>query len=209
MVNPVASEVSSSTTTELELPFINGPADLPQHSVLTLSNYGVQGTQITPKMVVFRADEYAQYSELTAGILAALKSPYVEGQPLPQALGGDNPIQVHSLQFKNGHGIRQVEQINQAPVPLNNEELFYFFRGVTNDGQYFIQAVLPIQSALLPANSNLDAPLPPLGMPFNVNDPASYLKAIVQKLNAAAPGSFTPMVEELDMLLESLEVRGL
>lgn len=209
MVNQVASDISSSTTTELELPFINGPADLPQHTVLTLSNYGVQGTQVTPKIVVFRAAEYAQYSELTAGILAALKSPYVEGQPLPQPLGGDNQVQIHSLTFKNGHGISLLDQTNTAPVPFNNEDLFYYFRGITDDGQFFIQAVLPIQSALLPADSKLDSPLPPLGIPFTLDDPSGYFKAIVQKLNAAAQTSFTPTIEQLDALIESLQVTGL
>ena len=209
MVNPVASEVSSSTTTELELPFVNGPADLPQHSVLTLDNYGVQGSKITPKIIVFRAAEYAQYSELITSFLEALKNPYVDGQPLPQVFGDHNPIQVHGLSFKNGHGFRLLKQINQAPTQMNNAELFYYFRGLTDDGQYYIQAELPVQSPYLPANSNLDAPLPPEGVPFNLDDPAGYLKLIVQKLNAAASGSFTPTLEQLDALIESLEVRGL
>jgi len=40
-------------------------------------------------------------------------------------------------------------------------------------------------------------------------DISFYLQLIVQKLNAAAPGSFTPTLEQLDALIESLEVKGL
>jgi hypothetical protein len=209
LADQVASDISSNTTTELELPYINGPADLPQHTVLTLNNYHVQGTREKPQIIVFRAAEYAQYDDLAAKTLTALQSPYVDGQPLPQPLDCGICAQIHGLTFRNGHGIRLLEQVNTGPMPFNNENLFYYFRGITDDGQFYIQVELPIQAPFLPANDNLDTPLPAEGVPFNMNDISGYKTAIRQEFNAAAPGVFTPTIDQLDALLESLQVTGL
>ena len=205
----LASEISSNTTTELELPFINGPADLPQHTVLTLNDYRVQGAVMQPRIVVFRAAEYAGYAELTANILAALQGRYTDGQPLPAALKGQLKAQIHGLAFQNGHGIRLLEQYDQAPLPVNNHELFYLFRGVTNDGQFFVQAVLPVQTPFLPADGQPDTAGPAQGVPFDMNDMPGYLARVVQKLNDSPGEAFTPSLEPLDVLIELITVTGL
>jgi hypothetical protein len=205
----LASGISSNTTTDLELPFINGPADLPQHTVVTLNGYRVQGASLQPKIVVFRASEYAGYSELTANILAALQSGYAEGQPLPAALKGQLKAQTYGLGFQNGHGIRLLEQYNQAPMPVNNQQLFYFFRGLTDDGQYFVQVVLPVQAPFLPANGSPDTALPAGGVPFEPDNLPAYFASVVQKLNDTPGDAFTPTLQQLDALIDSIELLGL
>ena len=205
----VASEISSRSTTELELPFINGPADLPQHTVISLSDVRVQNSRIEPKIIVFRASDYAQYNERIAQANQALQAPYSDGQPLPEPLACSLCAQIHGLKFQNGHGIRLLEQVNTGPAPINNEQLFYFFRGLTDDGQYYVQVELPVQIGLLPASSNPNAPLPGGGVAFDPINSDAYVAAVGQKLNAAAPGDFTPTLQQLDALIESLSVTGL
>jgi hypothetical protein len=205
----IATDISSKTTSELELPYINGPADLPMHTVVTLNNYNQQFTQIIPKIIVFRASEYAAYDSIAAKVLAAVQSPYSDGQPFPDALKCGLCVQIHGLTFQNGHGIRLLEQYNQAPLPYNNKDLFYFFRGVSNDGQFFVQVELPISAAFLPADDNPNTQPPAEGVPFNMNEFESYKTLIRQKFDEATPGTFAPTIEQLDALIQSLAVTGM
>jgi hypothetical protein len=125
-------------------------------------------------LYAYPINEYLQVNEDMAKPFNALKS-VIEGQPLPENipfLPAFNAAQMfHSnekiLEFQNGKGIRFLTQYGQAPYPVNNESLFYTFQGMTNDGAYYVAAVLPIQAAFLPANGNPDTPLPADGVPFD------------------------------------------
>ena len=212
LLNQVADGVSSQTTDQLELPYINGSiGPLPVHTVLTLNDYRALGAyQGTPKIIVFRAAEYDRFDTITSAILAALQAPYVEGQPLPEALGKSGlNAQAHGLIFQNGHGVRVLDKVMTGIAPVTNADLFYFFRGVTNDGQYFVQVELPIQAAFLAADSNPNTPLPADGIPFTPEEFDGYIQLVRQRLNAADPSAFTPTLDLLDGLVQSLLVDGL
>jgi hypothetical protein len=209
--NGIANDASSIMTTEVEYPYINPSAgDMPQHLKLTLNAYGLNGTLLQPQIMVFRASEYSQYSDMTAEILSTLQSlQYIDGQPLPENLNGPMfTAQIRGLNFQNGHGIRHLTQVAQAVVPVNNREIFYYFQGMTNDNQYYIQAVLPISAPFLPADAGFDVSTPADGIPFNENDFPAYINAITEKLNNSDPFSFTPYLEHLDAMIESMQVTG-
>lgn len=72
--------------------------------------------------------------------------------------------------FQNGTGIRFLTQYAQAPYPVNNFSLFYTFQGLTNDGKYYVAAILPINAAFLSPDGNPDTPLPVDGVPFDWNN---------------------------------------
>jgi hypothetical protein len=182
---------------------------LPEHTVLALKGYPAQNSQIHPKVIVFRAAEYAQYGELAAKTIAALQNPYSDGQPLPDPLKCTLCAQLHGLRFQNGGGIRLLEQTNTWPAPVNNSQLYYSFRGLTDDGQYYLQVELPIQAQFLAADDAPDAPLPAGGVPFDGNNYSAYLAAVRQKLGAAASGDFASTIDQLDALIASLKVTGL
>ncbi|MBL8061959.1 MAG: hypothetical protein JNK32_02995, partial [Anaerolineales bacterium] len=80
----MASSVSATTTVEVEFPYINPSAgEMPQHSRFNLVNYPAQGTIFEPHILVFKASEYAAYTDLTAQIVATLTSMnYADGQPI-------------------------------------------------------------------------------------------------------------------------------
>ncbi len=201
---------TNSTVTDIELPYTNpGGAPMPQHSKLVITGYPIQGALLEPQIMVFPAAQYAQYGDLTGQIVSTLRDvPFMDGQPLPAGLP-DGPFNAHvaSIAFTQGHGIRYLTQFDQAPLPVNNHEMFYFFHGLTDDGNVYLEAVFPVQAAFLPADENPDSPLPQGGIPFNMDDLGTYFQNISDKLNATPPTLFTPPLTALDALLQSTTVK--
>jgi hypothetical protein len=56
---------------------------------------------------------------------------------------------VQPISFQNGSGIRFVTEYAQGFVSINNQDLFYHFQGFTDDGNYYMVAVLPVTSPVL------------------------------------------------------------
>lgn len=208
--NGVANDATSVTSTEMELPYITpGFGDMPSHIKVTLNLYALSGTRLEPEILIFRANEYAGYTELTGMMMDELRSlQYTDGQPLPEHLGSDFSAQIHGVNFQNGHGVRYLTQIMTNFMPINNHDLYYYFQGMTNDGNYYVQAILPINTAYLPADDNPNTPLPADGIPFNMDDFPGYLDAVAQKLNTTDSFNFNPYLDALDELISSMQVKG-
>jgi hypothetical protein len=114
-----------------------------------------------------------------------------------------------TITFQNGGGVRFLTQYAQYPAPANNYELIYHFEGVTRDGAYYIIAILPITAPGFPENSERDADFTPGGVAYlDVSDPNAdwdgYYTAVTDFLNAAPGDSFTPTLEQLDTLIQSM-----
>jgi hypothetical protein len=208
--NGIANDAASVTNTEVEYPYVN-PSNgaMPQHVKLTLNQYALNGTQLEPHIMIFRSAEYGQYTENTASIINEMQSlQYVDGQPLPEKLGSDFIAQIHAVNFKNGHGVRYLTQVFMNFQAVNNTELHYYYQGITDDGQYYVQAVLPINAPFLAVDGDPNGPLPAEGIPFNGDDFSGYLNAVAQRLNSTDTFSFTPYLEHLDAMIESIQVTG-
>lgn len=188
----------------------------PAYRKYKIQDYVIAGAFHTPTLYVYPINEYLQVNESMAEPFNALKN-IIAGQPLPETmpfLPAFNAAQIfHSneqiLEFKNGKGIRFLTQYGQAPYPVNNESLFYAFQGMTDNGAYYVAAVLPVQAAFLPADGNPDTPLPADGVPFdweNFENTQQHFNLVKDKLNAASPQIFTPALESLDALMRSIEV---
>jgi hypothetical protein len=206
----LASGTTNSTTADVEFPYVNpsgGP--MPQHTKIILNGYPLQGTLFQPEITVYAAADYAQYGPMTQDMVAALKALYyTPGQPLPKGLpAGDFDAKTQAIDFANGRGIRFLTQFDQAPLPVNNHELFYYFQGLTTDGREYVQAILPLQVPFLAADNNPASSLPPGGVPFEMNELQIYFDAIAEKLNATAPDQFTPALPALDALIQSISAK--
>ncbi|MBK6645728.1 MAG: hypothetical protein IPG44_08230 [Anaerolineales bacterium] len=208
--NGVANDAASASVTDVELPYINpGSGDMPQHIKLTLDLYALSNTSLEPQIMIFRSNEYSGYSELTALMIGEIQSmQYSDGQPLPEHLGSDFSAQIHGLNFQNGHGVRYLTQVMTNFTPINNRDFYYYYQGMTDDGKFFVQAVLPVNAAYLPADDNPNTPLPTDGIPFSTEDFGGYLNAVTLKLNSADSFSFSPYLNQLDMMIESMLVKG-
>jgi hypothetical protein len=194
----------------------------PGHLQVSLADYYVlQGTARLPQIDVFPAQAYAElvpaaFESLHRlnNYLYAPRSPVTKDQ-LP-AVPFYNDVQmfvsnVQEVAFQNGRGVRFITQAAQGPVPVNNQELFYHFEGVTSDGVYFIVAILPVTHTLLAESNEAEAPLPTGGIPYpdlsdaNANYSA-YLDAIAAMLDAASPEAFTPALGQLDALIQTIRI---
>ena len=48
----------------------------------------------------------------------------------------------------------------------DNRELFYYFHGITNDGNYYVQVILPVQAPFLAPDENPNSPAAAERHPF-------------------------------------------
>ncbi len=173
----LASGTTNVVTTDIEPPYINPSAgQMPQHTKIILNGYPIQGASWQPQIIVFNAGQYARYTDQSQHIISGLRSMhYQHGQPLPDGLPtGQFNADIQSVNFVNGNGIRYITQFDQSPTPVNNRELFYYFHGITNDGNYYVQVILPLQAPFLAPDENPNSPLPRNGIPFHMNQSQSY-----------------------------------
>jgi hypothetical protein len=115
---------------------------------------------------------------------------------------------IQLLKFQNGNGVRELTQYDQYPAPINNHELFYHYEGLTNDGKYYVIAVLPITAPILAEDEKPESSLPAGGIPIptSVGPNDVYYFSVSEKLNSLAPDSFTPSMTMLDALIQSILV---
>ncbi len=107
------------------------------------------------------------------------------------------------LPFSGGQGVRYLTQYSQGPIPINNQGLFYTFQGLTDDGRYYVAAILPVAHSMLPADAES---LPQSERDAASADFAQYLSDTTKALNAQNGAGFQPALTELDALVQSITV---
>lgn len=156
----VTFEIVPAKPTTAEAPYWEAA---PEYRLLTLQGYPVGEHLHKPQIFIYPAGELASANEHmgnTAADLQALLQSQQPGERLPylpvynaqQVLHA----QVQFIDFKNGRGVRYLTQYDQAPLPINNNELVYTFQGLTADGKYYIAAVFPVTHPELPSGDLQD-----------------------------------------------------
>jgi len=105
------------------------------------------------------------------------------------------------LEFQNGSGVRYLAQYGQAFSAVGWPYLFYGFQGLTNDGQYFISAIFPVNHPSLP---NTDTVAIDDAFAENFE---SYIAANEVSLAGQPDESFQPSLALLDAMMSSLLVQ--
>lgn len=190
----------------------------PGHIQVTLTGYAAQEKFHQPQIFVFPAQAYAEM----------FPNAFESMHRLNNISGSDGPIapedlphipffnagqifasQIERIGFQNGQGVRFLTEYAQYVAPVNNEDLFYHFQGLTSDGAYYVIVILPVSAPLLPETSELDAVVPPGGVVFP--DPTDaeadwegYYGAVTALLDNTAPDAFSPALSQLDLLVESI-----
>jgi hypothetical protein len=189
----------------------------PTYHKYQIQGYPLSGTFHMGTIYVYPVNEYLQIAPDMAELFDSLKA-IIAGQSLPENLPflpAFNAAQIfHSneqiLSFQSGKGIRFLTQYGQAPYPVNNNSLFYTFQGLTDDGAYYVAAVLPLNVTFLSADGNPDTPLPADGIPFdweNFENLNQHFELVKQKLNATDPNAFNPTLTNLDALIQSILIK--
>jgi len=192
----------------------------PAHDEFELEGYALANKFFIPKIIVYPKEEFSTVNEGAAQIITDMQNILAnQSAPLPEVLPFlplFNAGQVfHSnaqfLTFQNGSGLRYLTQFSQAPTPVNNHEIFYTFQGITNDGAFYVAAILPVNAAFLVENAEPETTTPADGIPFDWNNfdtLPTYYSTVKQRLNATDANAFTPSLASLDQMIQSLSVTG-
>lgn len=185
-------------------------AMMPAYSTFTLSGYPIQNHLMQPQLFIFPAGELGKFNEAAGQIANNLKILLQNKQPgkslpfLPLFNAAQvMHAQVKFIDFMNGKGVRFITQFDQAPLPINNHELFYTFQGITNDGKYYLAAILPVTQANLPANEKVNE----TDMDAYMKNFATSLANTVNSLNQLSSSNFNPDLAKLDALIQSIEIK--
>ncbi|MFZ6027822.1 MAG: hypothetical protein ACOYYS_08915 [Chloroflexota bacterium] len=193
----------------------------PGHIQLDLDGYVLQGKFHEPQIFVYPAQGYAELqasgAESIQRLHTILDNPaaLIDPQQLPRVpffnAGQVFASNIQVISFQNGRGVRFLTEYAQYAASANNHDLFYHFQGLTDDGAYYIIAILPVTAPVLAENSDAAAPLPAGGVAYpdiaNPNaDWQAYYAAVANLLNATHPETFAPMLGHLDLLVQSIQV---
>ncbi|MGD1993185.1 MAG: hypothetical protein PVI59_08340 [Anaerolineae bacterium] len=91
----------------------------------------------------------------------------------------------------------------QYYAPINNTDLFYTFQGLTDDGAYYVAAILPVAHPSLPADSSQ---IPEADPDAFADTYDTYTSDVALQLVGYAASEFTPDLELLDAMIVSLQV---
>ncbi|MBK7316146.1 hypothetical protein [Candidatus Villigracilis affinis] len=193
----------------------------PGHLQVSLNDYYVlQGKFHQPQIYVYPAMPYVELVPAAFESMHRLRNVMnpvapITADQLP-AVPFFNAAQVfasniQAVSFQNGSGIRFLTEYAQYYAPVNNHELVYHFQGFTNDGEYYIIAILPITAPVLAETSDAGEVIPAGGITYpDINDSNAdfqgYYASITDLLSATSPEAFTPSISQLDALIQSMQV---
>jgi hypothetical protein len=162
--------------------------------------------------------DYVREAEKTLGDLRRLirRRPAVLKGNVPMLPFPDGTEVFHAhvkyLRFRGGSGVAFLTQGQQEDSLINNQLVSYAFRGLTDDGRFYVSADFPATAAILhPANEvgtheGYTLPLYP-GRRRERPRYAAYVERVRRKLERLPPEQFRPDLRLYDGLLSSLEIR--
>lgn len=181
----------------------------PTYRRVTMRDYPVTGSDRQPQIFIFPVAEMAGFNDAAGqemGKLQALLTAKTPSDPMPflpliNAKQVMHP-QVRFMDFKNGQGVRFLTWYSQGLVRVSSENLFYTYQGLTRDGRYYVSAVLPVTHPGLPEKTEIFA--------MTEDEMKGYPNYLTQSngwLEQQPSASFSPNLEKLDSLMQSIEVK--
>ena len=182
----------------------------PQYVDIALGGYPLTQTAFSPVISVYPVEDYRRLSSMAAAVLddlsslLAQKPAAVDKMPFLPVMNAGQVFHadVQYLDFQNGSGVRYLTLYAQYAAPINNQDLFYTFQGLTSDGRYFVSIILPVNHPSLPASMN---DLSASELEAIIQDP-SYYGRMAKTLEPLASDTFTPDLGKLDALVTSLAI---
>lgn len=207
----------TAQTIAAEPPDPNGPPwILPEHYRFDLLTYPVSSTYHPAQIFIFPIANFEGYPDMGPHQIEMLKT-IIAGHPDLSSMGGmQNPlplippfnaaqiitVQPQYLNFQNGTGIRFLTQYDQAPIPINNNELFYTFQGITADGKFYVAVIMPVAHPDLLSGTNMTQ----ADYEAMSAQGEAYFTNMTAKLNGFDAASFNPNLALLDAMVQSLKV---
>jgi hypothetical protein len=105
------------------------------------------------------------------------------------------------MDFQNGSGVRYLSYYSQAVNPIMEQDIFYTFQGITEDGSTYVSVNFPLLTGVFPTVIPND---------FNYDDFSNnyndFLNEALAALHAQSGDAFTPTLDQLDAIVESMTV---
>jgi hypothetical protein len=118
---------------------------------------------------------------------------------------------VKHLRFRGGAGVAFLTQSQQDENLLNAQQTTYEFRGLTDDGRYYVSATFPVGAPALAATRDAmthDGYMLPRELDRRQRQKyAAYVERVRRKLERLRPGQFDPDLRLYDEMLSSLDIR--
>lgn len=183
---------------------------LPARRMASFSGYTIQNHFHTPAIYVYAVDKLINGRVVGATNATELQSllsdPAFDLQSAKSLpfLPPFNAAQVfhvleQRLDSEHNSGIRYLTLYAQAFVGVDNYDIFYTYQGVSADGRYYIAAILPINSTLLPNQELTQAEMEAI-----VGDYPGYINNMKELLLADGGASLTPTLAALDAMVMSV-----
>ena len=207
----IAQNISPVTVPGQDMGEESMPGDTyPTHVMFDFIGYAAGERFHNPRIFIYPVGDYQAMSPYAADIIDSLKQTLINkpagGSPSNMPfLPLWNAAQIFSAKvdyfnFKNGSGVRYLTMFGQALWPVDNQNLFYTYQGLTEDGRYYIAAILPITHVGLPDQGRIDD-----YMAFEENW-ENYIADTITWLETQSGQSFLPSVDQLDAMMASFEI---
>ena len=182
----------------------------PEYFNFTFSGYPLNDTFHQPRIMVFPVETYRTINSVAGDIINQLEQFLINKTANPENIpflpvfntGQFMRTQVKYIEFQNGSGVRFLTQYGQAAWPINNQDMFYTFQGLTSDGDYYFSAIFPVSHPDLP---HPDVTTMDEAFYENFMD---YAAGVEDQLNAQTEKDFFPPLLVLDNMIQSLSVIG-
>ncbi len=184
--------------------------NIPEHYLFSFNGYPLSDTFHEPQIMVFPVGAYTAINSVAGDTIDQLQQLLINKPSNPEEIpflpvfnaGQFMQTKVKYIDFQNGSGVRFLTQYGQAAWPINNQDMFYAFQGLTNDGQYYISAILPVKHDDLP---NPDEVTMDDAFYENFMD---YVTGVEEQLNEQPDKMFVPALAAFDDMIQSIEVIG-
>jgi hypothetical protein len=112
----------------------------------------------------------------------------------------------HYVEMQGGQGVAFVTFYAQDLLPITNEDIFYNYLALTDDGKYWIIARLPVRAAVLPDTyQDFVAANPSFPTNWQANY-GGYRTNITNELDALASDQWEPSMDTLDGIVSSIQI---
>ncbi|MBY0551255.1 MAG: hypothetical protein K2W95_28500 [Candidatus Obscuribacterales bacterium] len=107
------------------------------------------------------------------------------------------------LSFKSGKAIRYIGEYLIEPDVIDNARLVYSAQGLSTDGKWYLSIIAPLKTKSLPDKSDISKWPQDKYKTFSA-DFAKYGAQVGAKLDKLPSSSFTPSIDEVDLLVHSI-----